>query len=204
MDNSGKPAIELLAPTQFQAVPFLDKTIDCFLIDNDVYVVVNSIIDAVGLHPDSAKSWLRKDEILSQGVVSLAPPSAKYQGQKASCISLEFVPGWLFSININRTKAEVKSNLLAFRRDAHKVLFNHYFGEATKVSTGMKRKLEIDLKIKANNQEIKRLTSINEGIKALKDENQALLKEKKSINNQFSGQLGLNFDLIGKEDSNNG
>ena len=188
-------------PQQFQEVPFLGKTIDCLLIESVPYVIVNSVIEAIGLAEHAAKRCIKNDEILAQGVLIWAPPIQKYQGQSVLCLQLKLLPGWLFSVEINRTKPEVRANLLAFRKDAYDVLFNHYFGKATEVSTGLKRKFEIDAKIKSNKDKIKRLMYLNDEIKTLRQENAELLREKNSISKQFSAQLGL-FDFKEKEVTN--
>jgi hypothetical protein len=49
---------------------------------------------------------------------------------KMVCLPLKFVFGWLFSINENRVKPEVKEHVLKYKIECYNALFNHFFGTA--------------------------------------------------------------------------
>jgi len=52
--------------------------------------------------------------------------------QKVFCIPLSKLNGWLFSINPNRVKPEVREKLIAYKKECFDVLFNHFIKKAQK------------------------------------------------------------------------
>lgn len=46
--------------------------------------------------------------------------------QVALCIPVEKINGWLFSINPNKVKPEIKAKLLIYKNECFKVLFDHF------------------------------------------------------------------------------
>ena len=55
--------------------------------------------------------------------------------QKVFCIPLSKLNGWLFSINPNRVKPEVREKLIAYKKECFDVLFNHFIKKAQKQIT---------------------------------------------------------------------
>ena len=47
--------------------------------------------------------------------------------QEMLCLPLEYINGWLFTIQTNRVSELVKPKLLAFQMECYKVLFQHFF-----------------------------------------------------------------------------
>jgi P22_AR N-terminal domain. len=143
----------------FESVQFLNQDIDCVLINNNPYVVFKSLVENIGLHWITAFAQIKKDEVLSQALVLTLIPNPKYKGQQVLCMPIKLMPGWLFSVSINRVSESVKPVLLAYRKDVYDVLFNHYFGKTntailemanieTEISELKKQRAEINTTIK--------------------------------------------------------
>ena len=50
--------------------------------------------------------------------------------QKVFCIPLEKLNGWLFTINTNKVKPEVREKLIAYKNECFKVLYDHFLQKA--------------------------------------------------------------------------
>ena len=69
---------------------------------------------------------IKRDRILSEGMTMMGIPSLGGI-QETTCLKLEFVNGWLFTIDENRVKDEnVRERVLTYKRDCYQALYNHF------------------------------------------------------------------------------
>lgn len=65
-----------------------------------------------------------------------APVSCRYLSagaapQEATCLKLELVNGWLFTIDTTRIKdAAVREKVILYQREGYQVLFRHFYGRS--------------------------------------------------------------------------
>lgn len=110
-------------------------TLQAVLINGVPHVAIRSIVDALGL--DWAAQWhrIQRHPVLREGVVVTTTPSAGGD-QKAVCLPLNKLNGWLFGISAARVKPELRERLIAYQRECFDVLAAHFHGtEARKVPT---------------------------------------------------------------------
>lgn len=110
-----------------ESITFHGAQIPCAQDDNgDVFVAIKPICEAIGLKFQNAIDLIKSDEILSKVYLLRGMPTPGGE-QQMSCLPLDYISGWLFSINANRVKPETKELLLAYKRECHKVLHAHFF-----------------------------------------------------------------------------
>ncbi len=92
----------------------------------EVFIAVKPIAESLGL--DWSAQWRRiqRDVILSEGIAMMAMPLTAH-GQETVCLRLDLVNGWLFGIDENRVKPEIKATVLRYKRECYRVLFEHFF-----------------------------------------------------------------------------
>ncbi len=95
--------------------------------DGRVFVAVKPICESIGLLWGSQRNRLYRDPVLKEGVFMMNTPSAGGV-QKALCLPLDLIPGWLFGVDVNRVKPELRDRLIAYQRECHRVLFDHFAG----------------------------------------------------------------------------
>jgi prophage antirepressor-like protein len=61
--------------------------------------------------------------------------------QEVFCIPLEKLNGWLFTINPNRVRADIKEKLIAYQNECFKVLYNHFNKKQNYISREFEVKL---------------------------------------------------------------
>jgi len=86
------------------------------------WVSVKKVCENLGIDFKYQKNKLKSDEYEAKLVKVLTNGGV----QEVFCIPLEKLNGWLFSINPNRVKPEVKEKLIAYKKECFDVLFNHF------------------------------------------------------------------------------
>ncbi|MBB6251439.1 phage antirepressor N-terminal domain-containing protein [Nitrospirillum iridis] len=112
--------------TMLTAVPFRDDTLLATRTDSgDVLVAVKPVCVALGLDWKSQQLRLRRDAVLSEGRVIMTLPSAGGL-QEAICLPLRLMNGWLFGIDENRVRPEIRDKVIAYKRECYDVLWQHF------------------------------------------------------------------------------
>ncbi len=95
--------------------------------DGRVFVAVRPICEAIGLDWHSQRQRIHRTPSLAEGEVMITAPSGGGM-QRTLCLPLDLIPGWLFGADVNRVKPELKERLIAYQRECHRVLFEHFKG----------------------------------------------------------------------------
>lgn len=113
-----------------ETVDFRGDTL--FAVENDDghFVALKPIVDAMGLDWSAQLKRVKRDPILSEGMVMMATPFGRGGGQESVCLKLELVNGWLFTIETGRIKDdEVKSRVITYQRECYQVLHERFAGK---------------------------------------------------------------------------
>lgn len=88
------------------------------------WVAIRPICEAIGVDAKRQQEKLESNPSFSQGhMSSTGSDSKQYQ---MLCIPVSQLNGWLFSINANKVRADVRENLLTYQRECQEVLFRHF------------------------------------------------------------------------------
>ncbi|MCO5190983.1 MAG: ORF6C domain-containing protein [Anaerolineae bacterium] len=124
-------AEKALAPLEQKQVVFYDDEIIAVLLEErgerEVYVPIRQICDLLGVSYQGQIRRINDDPVLSQKVkgvnVTFTPSGSRGGGmQIANCLSLNYLNGWLFSINAKRVKPEVRDRLIVYQEKCYQVL----------------------------------------------------------------------------------
>lgn len=127
-----------------EVVKFHETDIITFIDDNGTpLIAIKTICDAIGLHADSAVKAIKNHPILGAWHAVHHVRVGENQGINHVLLPIEYVSGWLFSINPNKVKAEIRENLLIYQRECYRVLYEHFFGKQKVLETNVTRKFEI-------------------------------------------------------------
>lgn len=119
------------AVMEMQPVPFpaTGETIFAGRLDGQVYVAVKPICEKLGVVWQPQHRKLAAHPVLSKGITIMVIPSASGH-QETVCLPLELLPGWLFTINVNKVAAHLRDKVLAYQVLCFKVLHEHFLGAA--------------------------------------------------------------------------
>ena len=95
--------------------------------DGKVYIPVRPICDLLGVNWAGQRQRIQRDPILSEiitvvGVTHSTAGATNTQTNQMLALPLDFLNGWLFGINANRVKSEIRDSLLRYQRECYLVL----------------------------------------------------------------------------------
>lgn len=99
-----------------------------------IYVAMKPIVEAMGLE------WARQNQKISEDerYVHMSIPFQTAGGmQEMTCLPLDQLAGWLYSINPNKVKAEVKQTVISFQQETFNVINAYWMGETVSRQSSM-------------------------------------------------------------------
>jgi len=106
-------------------VDFHGQSLIAALIDGKPYVAMRPIVENIGLDWKSQYARINRNLVMSKGVVMMTIPSGGGD-QETLCLPLDLLNGWLFGVDVNRVKAEIKPKLIRYQEECYRVLFQHF------------------------------------------------------------------------------
>jgi hypothetical protein len=99
---------------------------------NEVWVALKPIVEAMGLDWSAQFRRINRDPILSEGIAMMATPLG--HGQETVCLKLDYLNGWLFTIDSVRIKdPDVRERVQVYQRECYRVLYRHFSGDREKL-----------------------------------------------------------------------
>jgi len=87
------------------------------------WVSITPICDAIGLASHRQRERLQSDETYQSKLIKVKTNGGM---QDVFCIPLSKLNGWLFSINPNKVKPEVRQKLIDYKNECFDVLYRHF------------------------------------------------------------------------------
>ena len=91
-------------------------------------VAVKPIAEAIGVDWKSQHAKLIKDPRFNYGDITIVANDGKNRTMLA--LPVRQLNGWLYGINANKVKPELREKLLQFQEECHLALHNHFSGRA--------------------------------------------------------------------------
>ncbi|BCD63515.1 phage antirepressor protein [Nitratiruptor sp. YY08-14] len=113
---------------KLEVVKFKNDDVEVINDSGQLYVSIKKVCENLGIDSSRQYRKIQNEECFEAKLIRIQTPT----GQKAAwCIPLEKLNGWLFTINPNKVKPEVKQKLIAYKNECFKVLYNHFLNKAT-------------------------------------------------------------------------
>ncbi|AOF54422.1 ATPase [Rodentibacter caecimuris] len=93
--------------------------------ENKPYVPMKQIAENIGLDWKAQHSRIKRNEVLSEGMVIMTIPS-NGGGQEAVCLPLHYLNGWLFGVKPSKVKPEIKAKLIEYQKECYEVLWDYW------------------------------------------------------------------------------
>jgi hypothetical protein len=117
--------LEITQMNEVSLIEFYEDKIPAITKDGEMYVVMRHITDALGLDWSAQRKRIMRDDVLNEGVVIMAIPSAG-GNQDAVMLPVKYLNGWLFGVQVNKVKPELRSKLIKYKRECYQVLHDHW------------------------------------------------------------------------------
>ena len=94
--------------------------------DNQKLVPIKPICDILGIDAKAQRDRINRDEILSSTGVMMTSVAGDGKDREMFCLPIEFISGWIFSIDSSRVSEEARPTVLKYKMECHKVLYQHF------------------------------------------------------------------------------
>jgi hypothetical protein len=116
--------------TQSLSVQFHDQTLTAILVDDNPCVAMKPICENIGLQWEGQLKRLNRHPVLKSTMSMMDIVAEDGKRRKMVTLPLEFLNGWLFSIDATRAKPEIRPRLIEYQRECFKVLAAHFMTQA--------------------------------------------------------------------------
>lgn len=124
--------------------------------NGEIYVPVKPICQAIGVDPEAQRQRINRHYILNSVAFTLKATGADGKSYEMLCLPLEFIYGWLFTIDANLVAEDRREAVAEYQRECYETLYRHFAGS-------LRRRVE------ENEAEIAALKDLNAAILAVKE-----------------------------------
>lgn len=131
-------------------IMFRDRPIYYVVVDGINYVLVRPLCEALEVDADWQIRELKKDDDLS-GEVCEHTTRLPHEDRNRpyTCLSEEFIYGWIFSIKYSNTMSEeTKENLRLYKRECYDVLYTHFHAKVKSLTESIKERASLEVEAK--------------------------------------------------------
>jgi hypothetical protein len=144
-----EPKPTALVPIESKILDFYGDKITAALVEVDdeqiVYVSLRPICEHLGLSWSAQLQRIRRDEVLNESLISVFITNTEI-GQRGKgrreliSLPLKLLPGWLFGLEANRVKPELKEKIIRYRRECYDVLWRAFKEKAETMPFAQRRR----------------------------------------------------------------
>lgn len=119
--------------------------------NGQVFIPVKPVCQAIGIDHPSQVQRIKRHHILGPTMVIITMVAADEKDREMVCLPLEFVYGWLFTIETGLVAESRRQDVETYQRECYEILYRHFAGS-------LRRRVE------ENEAEIAALQAVNEAI----------------------------------------
>jgi len=112
----------LVAVEQREVEFYEDTIVAVRLPDQSIFIPVKPICDLVGVDWGGQYRRIQRDPVLSEEIRRIDVTSTRRGTQPMVCLPLDYISGFLFGLNADRVKPELRDRVIRYQRECYKVL----------------------------------------------------------------------------------
>ena len=110
-----------------QTISFNNQALITFEQNGTYYTAMKPICENIGLAWNAQFERIKRDEILSQGMIVMIIVAEDGKQREMICLPIEYLNGWLFGIDVNRCKPEIRETLIKYKKECYQALHDYWF-----------------------------------------------------------------------------
>ena len=110
-------------------VDFHGQSLVAVLIDGKPFVAMRPICKNIGLQWESQYNRIKRNPVMNEGIFIMNMPS-EGGDQETICLPLDMLNGWLFGVDVNRVREEIRPKLMQYQKECFGVLFRHFMPQS--------------------------------------------------------------------------
>lgn len=113
-----------LMPTEEKSIEFYGDELLAFLVEDEPFVPLKPICHYLSVSWSGQYERIKRDPVLSEATRFIRVTRINTAGGRPElfCLPLKFLSGWLFGINANRVKEELREKLIQYQKECYEVL----------------------------------------------------------------------------------
>ena len=122
-----------LVPVEERTVVFYDDELTAVMVrmgnEEQVFVPIRPLCDYLGVVWSAQYRRLSRDPVLGVMQATVAITATDGRVRQQVCLPLEYLNGWLFGINADRVKPEIRERLIRYQKECYRVLARAFVKE---------------------------------------------------------------------------
>ena len=157
-----------------QTISFNHQSLVTFEQNGTHYTAMKPICENIGLAWEPQLARIKRDDVLSSTMIVMIMVAEDGKKREMICLPIEYLNGWLFSINPNKVRADLKERLENYQEECFLALWD-YWTEGVARRDEVKNKLALWQQKKA--EYTQRAGERGKLLQQCKSEKQALERE---------------------------
>jgi len=130
-------------------------------------VAVKPVCEILGVDFSAQRAKLKEHPVYGSTMVLSTTVGADGKDREMLCIPLRFFPGWLFSINPDNVKEEVRENLIEYQLKCNDILYDYFF---SRVDFSRKKEKAVAMAKEACDEKLEQLRIAKSELKVAENE----------------------------------
>jgi len=140
--------------------------------ESEQLVAVKPVCEILGVNYPSQFTKLKEHPVYGSVIVLSTTTGADGKKYEMACIPLRYFPGWIFSINPENVKEDIRENLLEYQKKCNDVLYDFFF---SRVDFSRKKEVAVTKAKEVCDEKIEQLRIAKSELKVAENElNKAL------------------------------
>lgn len=119
-----------------QTISFNNQSLITVEQNGNYYVAMKPICENIGIDWRAQRQRIVRDEVLCSTVVIITTVAEDGKNREMLCLPIQYLNGWLFGIDINRCKPEIRDTLIKYKKECYQALHDYWFnGKAERKTT---------------------------------------------------------------------
>ena len=125
-------------------VQFHDQTLLATLVDGVPYVALNPICENIGLAWNGQLERIKRHSVLNSTMRVIRMVAADGKNREVAVLPLSKLNGWLFGVDVERVKPEIKDLVIAYQEECFDVLANHFMPKPNGLKSSSKTTVDLE------------------------------------------------------------
>ena len=121
-----------VVPRAERTVDFYGDSIPIAIVDEEAFIPLRMITDYLGLNWSGQRQRTLRDSVLTRHIANIEMTAADGKRYEMLCLSIEYLPGWLFGITTSRVRPDIADRLERYREECFRILWRAFQGEMGK------------------------------------------------------------------------
>lgn len=140
--------------------------------ESEQLVAVKPVCEILGVDFSAQRAKMKEHPIYNSVMVLSTTTGADRKTYEMVCLPLRYFPSWLFSINPNNVKEDIRENLLEYQKKCNDVLYDFFF---SRVDFSRKKEVAVTKAKEVCDEKIEQLRIAKSELKVAENElNKAL------------------------------